>query len=102
MARFDVYHYNDDTVPFVVEVQADLLADLKTCVVVPLVLESNAKNEILPRLKPVIQIDDKRFIFMSTDIGTITRDSLGDYVTNIEEPYRPVITEALDFLFQGF
>ena len=102
MARFDVYKYNSKTVPLVVDVQADLLTDLNSCVVIPLVPEAKAKKEPLPRLKPIIQINGKNYILITTDIGTITRDSLGKRVTNIEDPYRQTITEALDFLFQGF
>lgn len=102
MARFDVYRYNNNLFPLVVDVQASLLSDLQTSVVVPLVLEDDARNEVSPKLKPILAIENKSYIFMSTDIAAITKDSLGDFVTNIEEHYRHVITEALDFLFQGF
>ncbi len=39
---------------------------------------------------------------MTTDIGTLRRASLGKPVVNVEEQYRAVILDALDFLFQGF
>lgn len=102
MARFDVYEYKSTSVPLVVEVQASLLADLNTCVVLPLVPEERAKKEALPKLKPAIEVNGKRYILMTTDIGTVTRNTLGDVVANIENDYRQEITEALDFLFQGF
>ena len=35
MARFDVYEYKSINVPYVLDVQADLLSDLNTVVVVP-------------------------------------------------------------------
>ena len=102
MARFDVYKFDSKSVPLVIDVQADLLADLNTCVVIPLVPEAIAKEEALPRLKPLIKVDGQNYILVTTDIGTITRNSLGKRVTNVEAAHRQDITEALDFLFQGF
>jgi toxin CcdB len=102
MARFDVYRFDSKSVPLVIDVQANLLADLSTCVVLPLVPEKIAKEEALPRLKPLIKVDGQNYIVVTTDIGTVTKSSLGEHVTNVEESHRQVITEALDFLFQGF
>ena len=102
MARFDVYAYDSKSVPLVVDVQANLLSELNTCVVIPLRPESDSKEEFLPKLKPVIRIKETNYVLITTDIGTITRNSLGKHVTNIEELHRQDITEALDFLFQGF
>lgn len=102
MARFDIYKYNNSGVPLVLDVQADLLSGLNTCVVIPLVPEQEAKHEAIQKLKPIIKLDNKNYILMTTDIGTLTRSSLGEKVTNIENEYRQTVTEALDFLFQGF
>ena len=102
MARFDVYKFNTSAVPLVLEVQADLLSELGTCVVIPLIPETKAKQETLPKLKPAITIKGKNYILMTTDIGTVTRSSLGDVTSNVEDDYRQIVTEALDFLFQGF
>jgi toxin CcdB len=102
MARFDVSEYDSRSVPLVLDVQADLLSDLSTCVVVPLVPEAKARKEAVPKLKPVIQINNKNYILITTDIAAVTRDSLGQFVANIEDNHRQAITEALDFLFQGF
>ncbi len=102
MARFDIYKFDNKSVPLVIDVQADLLADLKTCVVIPLVPEAIAKEEALPRLKPLLKIEGQNYILVTTDIGTITRNSLGKQITNVEAVHRQDIIEALDFLFQGF
>lgn len=102
MARFDIYKYASKATPLVLDVQADLLSGLNTCVVIPLVPEKQAKKEALPKLKPIIQIDGKSYVLMTTDIGTLTRASLGKKIANIENSHRQDITEALDFLFQGF
>lgn len=46
MARFDIYKYNNSGVPLVLDVQADLISGLNTCVVIPLVPEQDAKHEV--------------------------------------------------------
>ena len=102
MARFDVYINSSKSVPLVLDVQADLLSELATCVVIPLVPESSAQKEVASRLKPVIRIQDKNYILMTTDIAAVTRKSLGVFVVNIEKTHRQDIVEALDFLLQGF
>ena len=102
MARFDIYALNRAEVPYVLEVQADLLSDLASVVVVPMVPADAAKADAMRKLKPVITIKGQDFCLMTTDIGTLRRASLGKPVDNVEEPYRTVIVDALDFLFQGF
>ncbi len=102
MARFDVYKYKSKATPLVLDVQADLLSELVTCVVIPLVSEAKAKKEALPQLKPILTISGKNYVLMTTDIGTISRKTLGAQVANIEAEYRLDVTNALDFLFDGF
>jgi toxin CcdB len=102
MARFDVYALNRAEVPYVLDVQANLLSDLASVVVVPLVPAEAARAETMRKLKPVITIKGESFCLMTTDIGTLRRASLGKPVVNVEEPYRAVIVDALDFLSQGF
>lgn len=100
MARFDVYRYSD-AVPFVVDVQADLLAELKTRTVIPLLPQNQARQEQMPKLKPAIKVKGKNYVLMTTDIGTLRSSELKEPIENIEEQ-RQTIVEALDFLFQGF
>ncbi len=100
MARFDVYHYSKK-VPLVIDVQADLLAELRTRVVIPLLPQAQAKQEELPRLKPVIRVKGKKYILMTTDIGTLRVADLKEPVDNVEDQ-RQTIVDALDFLLQGF
>ena len=102
MARFDVYKFNNKSVPFVLDVQADLLKDLNTRVVVPLIPLKKAENEVLPKLKPSIDIGGKSYVLITTDIGTVSTSSLEEFTINIENEHRQTVTEALDFLLQGF
>jgi toxin CcdB len=84
------------------DVQANLLSELNTCVVIPLASETLTKSEAAVRLKPVIQIASKNYILMTTDLAAISRKSLGKHIANLEEQHRQDIIESLDFLFQGF
>lgn len=102
MARFDVYRFANASAPLVVDVQADILADLATRVVAPLSPIATARKEMLPRLKPVLTIGGEKYVLMTTDIAALPVRKLGAFVANIESDYRKEITDALDFLFFGF
>ena len=102
MARFDVYRFDSSAAPLVVDVQSDLLEDLASRVVVPLVPVRKATKEVLPRLKPKIVVDGKDYILMTTDLAALPRARLGSRIGNIETAHRDDISNALDFLFFGF
>lgn len=101
MACLHVYKYKNPNVPYVLDVQADLLGGLHTRVVVPLIPYERAANEVLSRLKPVIHIGKEKLVMMTTDMATIKTSDLGEDIGSIEGQ-RHEITQALDFLFQGF
>ncbi len=101
MARFDVHKYGA-SVPMVLDVQADLLSDLNTRMVIPLVPLAERTSEVLPRLNPVVTVDGHDYIMVTTDMAAVPTSALGEAVANIEDPYRDTIVEAVDFLFQGF
>ena len=100
MARFDVYRFSAD-VPFVLEVQADILSDLDSVVVVPLLPIASDQNLELPRLCPVIRLSGEDFILMTTDIAGISRTKLGPKVGSLADQ-RAIVVDAVDFLLQGF
>jgi toxin CcdB len=100
MTQFDVYRYSKE-VPFVVDVQANLLSGLKTRAVIPLLPFAQAQTEQLPKLKPVIKVKGENYILMTTDMGVLHISSLKEPIDNVEDQ-RQVIVDAIDFLFQGF
>ena len=102
MARFDVYKYKRAIPPLVVDVQADILSDIKSRVVIPLYPLQKAGSESQHRLKPVITIHGKNYVLMTTEISAMPLSAFEEIVDNIEKPHRQTITDALDFLFQGF
>jgi toxin CcdB len=102
VARFDVCQFASKAAPLVVDVQSDVLEDLASRVVVPLVSVRKADGEALPKLKPRVVVNSKEYILMTTDIAALPLKSLGPRVANIETGFRDDITNALDFLFFGF
>lgn len=102
MARFDVYRFDGNGVPLVIDVQADLLCDLASRVVIPLRPARDAGNESLARLKPVIEVDGEDYVLMTTDIAALPVRRLGEKVTNLGGRHGDGISAALDFLFVGF
>lgn len=101
MARFDVYQFKGAGVSLVLDVQADLLRDLATRVVVPLVPLGRVGRGLMPPLTPILQVRGRDYVMMTTDIATIPTARLGRCVTNVASAHGAVVA-ALDFLFQGF
>ncbi len=104
MAQFDVFENpNKETnqvVPYLLDVQADLLDTLSTRVVVPLVAAS-AMGKAIKHLNPEFKIRNAT-VFMSTaESAGIPVRSLGEKVSSLKDR-RQEIMAALDFLFTGF
>ena len=104
MAQFDVFENpNKETnqvVPYLLDVQADLLNTLSTRVIVPLVADS-AMGKAIKHLNPEFKIRNAT-VFMSTaESAGIPVRSLGEKVSSLKDR-RQEIMAALDFLFTGF
>lgn len=103
MAQFDVYENPNPasrkSTPYLLDVQTDLLDNLVTRVVVPLVAAA-AMPTPGRHLNPAFSIG-KNGVFMSTaEIAGVSVKSLGPKVCSIKE-YRNEIVTALDFLITG-
>ena len=104
MAQFDVYENpNKETnqiVPYLLDLQADLLDNLATRVVAPLVaaaLMGGAVQHLNPRFKVKDNV-----VFMSTaELAGVPIGALGERVGSLREQRNEIIA-ALDFLFTGF
>lgn len=101
MARFDVYCLaGRDEVRFVLDVQADLLDELGTRMVVPLLLQEVAPKPA-KRLNPVFVVDDHSFVMMTQFMAAVPVRNLKKIVTSLSI-YQDEITQALDLLLTGF
>jgi toxin CcdB len=99
MAKYDVFA-NPDGEGYLLDVQANLLGDLSTRIVVPLVAQANAPKA-LKRLNPVFTIGGKPFVMFTHLIGTVSTAALTEPRVSLAE-LGDQVDAALDMLFQGF
>lgn len=104
MPQFTVYRNKNpqtlSAVPFLLDVQNDLLSDLETRVVVPLSPVSAMKGKTLRPLMPVLEIEGERFVMLTPQMAGIPKSELGAPVTRVEQ-HRFGIIAAIDFLVTG-
>jgi toxin CcdB len=98
MPRFSVYP-NPDGSGYLLDVQANLLSHLNTCMVVPLLPIGNAPAPA-QTLNPLFDIGDARFVMATQFMAAVPRKVLKDRILTVEERAFE-ITAALDCLFQG-
>ena len=99
MAKFDVYRVGRGE-DYVIDCQADLLSDLNTRFVVPLMPVDSAPKQGA-RLNPVFEIDGERFAMVTQFAATMPAASLRAAVTSLVE-HDLTIGNALDMLISGF
>ncbi len=103
MAQFDVY-LNPNTatrkaIPYLLDVQADLLDSLATRVVVPLI-KTGEMGLAAKHLNPQFKIKGEVVVMSTAELAGVTIRSLGDKVTSLKNK-RDEIIAALDLLFTG-
>ena len=106
MARFDVYANpgkdKRDDVPFLLDVQSDLLGELGSRVVVPLRRMDRFAATVLPsNLAPTFEIKGVRCFMETPKLAAVPAKILKAPLSSLAE-HQHSITAALDFLFQGF
>ncbi len=104
MPQFDVYENpnveTNQAVPYLLELQADLLDNLATRVVAPLV-PAALMGVAAKHLNPRFMVKDN-VVFMSTaELAGVPISALGERVGSLREQRNEIIA-ALDFLFTGF
>lgn len=105
MARFDVYRNSGPQtadVPYLLDVQSEVLSALDTRVVVPLRRCSRFPASRHPaNLMPVVTVENVECILETPKLAAVPVRILKTPVTSLAAS-RFEITAALDFLFQGF
>ncbi|MDN5940071.1 MAG: CcdB family protein [Salinisphaera sp.] len=99
MARFDVCR-NEVGSGYLLDVQSDLLSDLNTRVVVPLLPKSEAP---LPaeRLNPEFEVGEAKVVMATQYMAAVPESELRFAICNMAEQQIEIST-ALDMLFLGF
>jgi toxin CcdB len=104
MAQFDVYENpnpeTNQSIPFLLDVQADLLDTLATRVVVPLIAVS-AMGKAANHLNPQFTINRTSVVMSTAELAGVNVHILGRNVCSLKEMRNEIIA-ALDFLFTGF
>lgn len=95
MAQFDVHRLGDG---LVIDCQSDLLAQLESRFVVPLI--SRADVPVAQRLNPIFEIEGKDRVMLTQAAGAVRRRELGAVVTSLADRSFE-ITGALDILLSG-
>ena len=86
--------------PYLVDIQSDLLSDVGTRVVVPLIKRTAATRRPIKNLMPVVRVDEQEFIMVVPQLAAIATGALGDPVGSAAQ-HRDEVLAALDFLITG-
>jgi len=101
MAQFDVYeNINEktkETIPYLLDIQNDILKNLSSRVVVPLIVSKEAINI----LNPKFVINEIDVIMSTAELASVSIEILGSKVFSLKER-RDEIIGAVDFLVTGF
>ena len=100
MAQFDVYINNGKNkkqIPFILDIQNDILSHLHTRVIIPLAINKPYEKNIHPEFN----INKLNVIMMTTQLTGVPKDFLGKRVCSLEEK-RTEIINAIDFLITGY
>jgi len=101
MAQFDVYENLNDksrqNIPYLLDIQNDVLKNLSTRVVIPLVITNQSINFLNPKFT-INQID---VILSTAELASIPMEILGNKICSLKDK-REEIIGAVDFLVTGF
>lgn len=104
MAQFDVYRNVNPAsrtrIPYLLDVQSDLLDPLATRVVVPLCKPEVLKGRLAERLNPVFEVEGRKVAMLTPELAGVSRKMLGDKIDNLSGE-RMAIIAALDLLIAG-
>lgn len=104
MPQFIVYKNKNPAtkarIPYLLDVQSNLLSELDTRVVIPLYVSAALKGKILTTLTPTFEIEGKQYVLMTPQLAGISKKELG---AEVEEfvAHRDSIMSALNFLITG-
>jgi len=98
MARFDVYGLRGGEL--VLDCQADLLRDLKTRFVVPLLPEAQAPRPA-ERLNPVFYFGGASYVMATQFAATVAAAELTDLIASLKHEEFAIVN-ALDMLLTGY
>jgi toxin CcdB len=104
MAQFTLYENlnptSNETYPYFVDVQNDLLDPLNTRLVVPLVRSTFFQDKPIDTLCPTISQDGRRYVLLTHQMTNVPISALSTPVCSLEH-LRDEIVAAIDFMVTG-
>lgn len=104
MAQFIAYknpnHRTKKLYPLLLDIQSNLLEELRTTIVIPLSPSSISAPSAITKLCPQIDIEGKLYIALTQQIAGIDRSALGKEAYDLSS-YRSEVIAALDFGISG-
>jgi toxin CcdB len=100
VARFDIHRPKHGGARYLLDVQSELLDQLRTRVVIPL-LSRDAVPPGMRDLHPRLVVDGAEMVAATQLLAAVRRQDLGPVVANAADA-RDTITRALDLLLTGF
>jgi toxin CcdB len=101
MARFDLYRNpRRGMFPFLPDVQAEILSQLATRVVVPLMSAKRYDARPMTRLNPTTKIGKTEYVLVFQELAAIPASVLRDPVGSLAAR-RTELIAAIDLLFAG-
>jgi toxin CcdB len=104
MAQFDVYRNTNPAtrarIPYLLDVQSDLLDPLATRIVVPLCKPEVLAGKPAERLNPALEVEGRSVLMLTPELAGVPRKILGERIANLAAE-RSAIIAALDLAFTG-
>ena len=104
MAQFDVYRNTSPAtrarMPYLLDVQSDLLDPIATRIVVPLCKPDVLSGKPAERLNPAFEIERRKVLMLTPELAGVPRKILGERVASLASERRAIIG-ALDLAFSG-
>lgn len=104
MAQFWVYENKNPAshkqYPYLLDIQNDLLSELRTTVVIPLCPSNLAEGMQISQLNPSLHINGEIFITMTQNLAGIDRHRLGKKIHDLSQ-FRERIIAAIGFIISG-
>ncbi len=99
MAKYDVFRRRSGA-GYLLDCQADLLSQLNTRLVVPL-LPAREAPKPAARLNPVFELEGKPYVMMTQFAAAVPVTELGEEIVSLSDRDIDIIN-ALDMLISGF
>jgi toxin CcdB len=99
MAQFDVYRNSDDP-GYLLDCQSDVLSNLTTRVVVPLLPPDYAPKPSR-RLNPILRVGDEEVVMMTHFAAAVPERTLGTRIGSLQHEHTAIVN-AFDVLLTGY